>query len=65
MYKEVLRDIDGVATYPIISMVVFVLFFIGLAIYVIRFDKKSIKRMKDMPLQDKIDYTTQSPFRHE
>ncbi len=46
-----LSSIAGVEIYPLISLVVFVLFFTILVIYVIKTDKKHIDRMSDMPLE--------------
>lgn len=52
MYKEVLRSIDGVAIYPIMSLVIFGLFFTALIVYVVKVDKELVQKMKDLPLVD-------------
>jgi cbb3-type cytochrome oxidase subunit 3 len=51
MYKNVLQAIDGIAIYPIISFLIFSLFFVGLTLFVLFSDKKHIAAMSRMPLQ--------------
>lgn len=50
MYKEILQSIEGVEIYPIISLIVFVVFFIVVTIWLIRMDKNYINEMKQLPL---------------
>jgi len=52
MYKEILRSIDNIAIWPVISFVIFFTFFILLLWYVFTVDKKFIKEMSQKPLQD-------------
>ncbi|UXE68520.1 MAG: cbb3-type cytochrome c oxidase subunit 3 [Chryseotalea sp. WA131a] len=52
MYKEVLRSIDNIEIWPIISFVIFFSFFIGLLWWTFSADKKFIDEMKRKPLQD-------------
>jgi cbb3-type cytochrome oxidase subunit 3 len=52
MEKNVLQAIEGVQTYPLISLVVFVIFFIGVILWVIKADKEHLKRMAAIPLGD-------------
>ncbi len=47
-----LSEIVNVEIYPMISLIIFVLFFVGLIIYVIKSDKNYIKKMSDMPLEN-------------
>ncbi|MGD9900113.1 MAG: cbb3-type cytochrome c oxidase subunit 3 [Calditrichaceae bacterium] len=49
MYKDVLQAIEGVNIYPIISMFLFMLFFIGIIIWIFRLDKKYINKMENLP----------------
>jgi cytochrome c oxidase cbb3-type subunit 4 len=51
MYKNVLQNIDNVAIWPVISFVIFFLFFICLLWWVFTTDKKVIDKMKDLPLE--------------
>ena len=52
MYKEVLRSIDNIAIWPVISFVIFFAFFIGLLWFTFTADKNFIKRMSNMPMDD-------------
>ena len=47
-----MESIEGISIYPIISLLVFILFFVGLLIYTFRLDKSFIKAMKDQPLNE-------------
>jgi hypothetical protein len=52
MTKEFLQAIPGVATYPIISLVLFSTLFFGVVIWAFfRLDKKYINRMEKLPLE--------------
>lgn len=51
MYKEILQSIEGIAIYPMISLVVFVAFFIGLALWTFKADKNYMKEMSEIPLK--------------
>jgi len=48
--KHHLEGIENVEVYPIIALLIFVLFFTGLLIYVFKSDHKYINMMKQMPL---------------
>jgi cytochrome c oxidase cbb3-type subunit 4 len=52
MYKEALRSIEGIQIYPLVSLAIFGLFFIGLIIWVMRVDKAYIHEMSNLPLLD-------------
>jgi len=51
MYKELLQSIDGVSLYPVISLIVFVLFFVIILIWMLKVDKNYIKKMENLPLE--------------
>ena len=51
MYKEILQSIQGVSIYPIISLIVFVLFFGIILIWMFKVDKNYIKEMENLPLE--------------
>jgi cytochrome c oxidase cbb3-type subunit 4 len=51
MYKNILQAIDGIAIYPIISFLIFFVFFVGLLLFVFFSDKKHVAAMSQMPLQ--------------
>jgi cytochrome c oxidase cbb3-type subunit IV len=52
MFKHYFERIIGIEVYPIISLLLFVLFFLGLLIWVFRADKKYINEMSHVPLSD-------------
>lgn len=61
MYKNVLQTIDNVAIWPMISFVIFFLFFLVLLWWVFTVNKKFVDHMSNMPLEDTaINPTTSS-----
>jgi len=52
MYKEILQGIDNIALWPVISFVIFFLFFIMLLWWVIKVDKGFIKKMENLPIDE-------------
>jgi cytochrome c oxidase cbb3-type subunit IV len=52
MFKEVLQSIEGVEFYTIVSMIIFILFFIGMTIWLFKVDKKYLKVMSELPLKE-------------
>ena len=52
MHKEVLRAIEGIGLYPVISLIVFVLFFITVFLWTARIRSGHARRMAGMPLDD-------------
>lgn len=51
-FKTYLETITGVGIYPLMSLLIFFIFFVGLLIYVFGLDKKTIDRMSNTPLDD-------------
>ena len=52
MYKNVLQNIDNIAIWPVISFVIFFLFFLCLLWWVFTADKKFIEKMEALPMED-------------
>ncbi len=52
MYKNVLQTIENIEIWPVISLIIFFIFFLAILIYVLKVDKNYIKMMKEMPLND-------------
>ena len=52
MYKEVLRSIDNIAIWPVISFVIFFLFFLGLLWWTFAVDKRHVTHMSNLPMDD-------------
>ena len=48
--KKYAEDIDGVNIYPMISLVIFFLFFVVLLYYVKRMDKAKVQEISRIPL---------------
>ncbi|MGB8705222.1 MAG: CcoQ/FixQ family Cbb3-type cytochrome c oxidase assembly chaperone [Gillisia sp.] len=46
-----LENIDGVAIYPIISLLIFFIFFLGLFLWVFTAKKEHVKEMSELPLE--------------
>ncbi len=51
MIKELLQSVEGVSIYPIISLIVFVLFFIIILVWMLKVDKNYIKKMENLPFE--------------
>ncbi|WP_037573484.1 hypothetical protein [Sporocytophaga myxococcoides] len=49
-----MASITDIEIYPIISFVIFFLFFLGVLMLVFRSDKKFMSKMEQMPLEDSI-----------
>jgi cbb3-type cytochrome oxidase subunit 3 len=45
-----LKSIAGIEIYPMISLIIFLLFFIALTVYALKADKKHINELKNIPL---------------
>jgi hypothetical protein len=50
MIRNYLQSIEGVEIYPLISLVVFILFFVIMFIWMLKIDKNYIKEMEELPL---------------
>ncbi|MCD9020056.1 hypothetical protein [Parachryseolinea silvisoli] len=57
MYKNVLQNIDNIAIWPVVSFVIFFLFFLCLLWYVFTADRKFIDKMKNLPVEATDDDT--------
>ncbi|KQB42174.1 cytochrome C oxidase subunit IV [Flavobacterium sp. L1I52] len=52
--KHNMETIAGVAIYPIVSLLIFFFFFMGLALWVFTYKKDKIKEMSQIPLKDSL-----------
>ena len=52
MYKEILRSIENIEIYPIISLLIFVTFFVGMFIWVVRVPKSYVDHMETLPMDE-------------
>lgn len=64
MYKDVLRSIAGIETWPVISLAIFFAFFIGLLLWVWLVDKKYIDEMSQLPM-DNDQSSTPNTMNHD
>ncbi len=51
-FRNYLETIAGVGIFPLISLIIFFVFFVALLFYVFKLDNKSINKMKNIPLND-------------
>lgn len=65
MYKNVLQNIDHIALWPVISFVIFFIFFLCLLWWVFTVDKKFIAKMSALPFDNENDVTITSEPKKE
>lgn len=53
--KHNMETIAGVALYPIISLLIFFIFFLVLGIWVISYKKDAIQELSNIPLNDNLN----------
>lgn len=52
MYKNILQSIDNIEIWPVISFIIFFIFFLGLLWWTLTADNNFINTMKNIPLDD-------------
>jgi cbb3-type cytochrome oxidase subunit 3 len=52
MRRDVIETIQGIEIYPLISLVIFFAFFIGLLYYVVKLRKTDVDEWSEMPLEE-------------
>lgn len=52
MYKNVLTGIPGIEVYPIVALLLFFGFFLGLIVWYIRVDRSRLDEVAQLPLHD-------------
>jgi cbb3-type cytochrome oxidase subunit 3 len=55
MIRNVLEGIGNVESFPIIALAIFVAFFIGMIVWVIRMKKNHVNHMRKLPLDSEGD----------
>jgi len=55
MYRDILQNTENLAIWPVISFVIFILFFLILVWWAFTADRKYIQEMSSMPLDDNKD----------
>lgn len=51
MFKQFVQDIGGTDAYMVASLIIFVTFFIGVGIWLIKADKSHLKEASEIPLK--------------
>ena len=52
MFKHYFERIENIETGPLISLVLFFVFFVVMTIWIFRLDKKFVNKMKNLPLEE-------------
>ena len=55
MFKNYLKDIEGIASYPVLLLLVFFLVFIGIIYWCVKADKNQIQRLSELPLEHEVN----------
>lgn len=53
MFKQFVSGMEGMDQYLIFSMIIFIVFFVGVLIYVIRMTREEVETLSNIPLSDK------------
>lgn len=61
MYKEVLRSIENIEIYPIISLLIFVVFFLGVFVWVKTMPKDMVDHLKSLPMEKEENQIKEQP----
>ena len=56
--KQYAEKMDHAQIYPMISLIIFFLFFVVLLVYVKKMDKTSVTALSNIPLDEKEEQTT-------
>lgn len=52
MHKNVLESISGIEIYPLISLLIFFVFFVITIIWLFKVDKSYLEKMSNLPLEE-------------
>ena len=52
MFKNYFEGIENIEVWPIISLIIFFVYFVAMTIWIFKLDKRFIKKMENMPLDD-------------
>jgi hypothetical protein len=58
--KKYAETMENISIYPLISLMIFFIFFIALLVYVKKMDKKSVQILSNIPLDVNEEQLTQS-----
>ena len=54
MFNKLLEKVEGADIWMVLSFMIFFIFFIVVVLYLIKADKKHIKKMREMPIREDI-----------
>lgn len=63
--KHYAETIQGISIYPVISLIIFVLFFIGVLYYVRKMDRQQVDEASFLPLETSNDAIHQLNAKHQ
>ena len=52
MYRNILQSIQDIQIWPVIGLIIFFVFFIGVLISTIKTDRNLVEKMKNLPLDE-------------
>ena len=54
MFKHYFEQVHNIEVFPLISLFIFFLFFLGLLVWVFKADKTYIRSMEELPLNEEL-----------
>lgn len=51
MFKQFVQDIGGSDAYMVVSLIIFIAFFVGVGIWLVKADKNHLKELSEIPLK--------------
>ncbi|MCP5062436.1 MAG: cbb3-type cytochrome c oxidase subunit 3 [Ignavibacteriae bacterium] len=64
-FSNYLGSIENVSIYPIITIILFILVFVGAVLWIVTRDKEYISEMESVPLDNKNDFLNNSENKNE
>ncbi len=64
-FSNYLGSIENVSIYPIITIILFMLVFVGAVLWIVTRDKEYISEMESVPLDNKNDFLNNSENKNE
>jgi len=64
-FSNYLSSIENVSIYPVITIILFMLVFIGAVLWIVTRDKEYISELENIPLDNKNDFLNNSENKNE
>ena len=64
-FSNYLSSIENVSIYPVITIILFMLVFVGAVLWIVTRDKEYISEMESVPLDNKNDFLNNSENKNE